>query len=93
MVDMQNDVVDIMAREMTPHIVKIAKRSNHLKEFDPEQQSKINKMLSILKGFKGVMDKDSYDASIYAVFQYFFFRGFLYKYTTGSASPQNWHSA
>lgn len=39
------------------------------------------------------MSIDSYDASIYAVFQYFFFRGFLYKYTTGSMNNGDfWHS-
>lgn len=49
--------------------------------------------MGYLQDFKGEMHKDSVDASIYAVFRYFFFRGFLYKYTTGSAKGENWHSA
>ena len=53
----------------------------------------ITDTIKMLKNFKGSMSIDSSDASIYAVFQYFFFRGFLYKYTTGSKSNSAfWHS-
>jgi len=81
-----------MAREITPHIIKIVERSD-LSDFNPSERQKITETIKILKNFKGSMSMDSNEASIYAVFQYFFFRGLLHNYTTGSKSHGAfWHS-
>lgn len=51
-------------------------------------------MSTLLENFKGVMDQNDFKPSIYAVFQYYFFKGFLYNYTTGSKNgSKKWHSA
>jgi hypothetical protein len=88
-------VVDIMAREITPHIIKIVERANlhDLSEFNPSERQKITDTINILKNFKGSMSMDSHEASIYAVFQYFFYRGLLHGYTTKSKTYGDfWHS-
>jgi hypothetical protein len=82
----------VVARELSPLITQIAKKSKYLGEFDKQEKVKIEFMISQLEEFKGEMAENSTLPSVYSVWQYFFYRGLLYRYTTES-DPKLWNSA
>ena len=64
MVDMQQDVIDIVARKQVPSMIKAA---NSVKaELTPDEREDLATMISLLDGWQGSMDKDNIAASVYS---------------------------
>lgn len=84
MVDIQQDMTDVIARNLSPSIVKIAERAvNDPKhKFSSDQSKDIKKMIEYLKDFKGLMTEDSIPATVYSYWHYFFYRSLFHKFTS-----------
>jgi len=87
MIDILQDEVDIVARELVPHIVKIARRE--IDNLELMVQDNASKMVSFLEGFKGKMSKDSIAASVYNYWQIFFYKS-LFNTQTQESDPDFW---
>lgn len=70
MMDIQSDVVDIVARDLTPLIIKISQGATI--NLSKEELSAVEEMISILKNFDGNMTPESIGASVYSYWHYFF---------------------
>ena len=81
MIDLQQDMTDVIARDLKPHIVKIAERALTTDKWTNEQQSSIEHMLAIFRDFDGSMEENSIPATIYSYWQYFFYQRLFNKYT------------
>jgi len=95
MVDIQQDVVDVAARAMTPHILKIAETALNAEEYGFTQKDKQDAkyMMDFLKDFKGAMSQDSIPATVYSYWHYFFYSGFLHSYTSLGERGRAWRNA
>ena len=83
MIDMQQDMTDVIARGLTPHILKIVRRVIIQKEMlTPNQRQEAGSMLKHLTSFQGLMDEDSVGATVYSYWQYFFYKSLYTSYTT-----------
>jgi len=87
MIDILQDEVDIVARELVPHIVKIARIE--IDNLELMVQDNASKMVSFLEGFKGKMSKDSIAASVYNYWQIFFYKS-LFNTQTQESDPDFW---
>ena len=79
MVQMQQDYLDVVARDMVPFITEITMAviqdpDYGLKEDDTYD---IMDLLDKLKTFDGVMSQDSIPATVYSVWHYYFYSGFF----------------
>lgn len=73
MIDLQQDMTDVIARDLKPHIVKIVERALKSDKWKFEQQSSIEHMLDLFRDFDGQMSENSISTSIYSYWQYFFY--------------------
>lgn len=90
MVDIQQDLVDVVARELSPHIVKIAEKvvSDPEHAFSKDQITDIKKMIEQLRNFDGKMNEESISATVYNYWQYFFYRSLMHKYTSAGKNEK-----
>ena len=77
MITIQNDTVDLMAREITPQIVKLAHQM--LPVLEPKYKKNAEYIIGRLEHWYGSMDENSEVASMYASWQYFFYKTLLYE--------------
>jgi len=70
MIDIQNDVVDVVARDLTPKIIQICKSG--MTELSRDEVDSVEFMLDLLEAFDGKMSPDSISASVYNLWNYFF---------------------
>lgn len=87
MLEMMHDEVDIVARDLVPHIVAIARRE--MDNLGLSDQDKARKMVGLLECFKGKMAKDSVGASVYSYWQLFFYKS-LFSTQTRESDPSFW---
>jgi len=68
----QNDTVDLMARDLMPFIAKHV--SSILNELSPQDQLNVTTTLKQLSHWHGEMHETSIGATIYSVWQYHFYQ-------------------
>lgn len=69
--EIQNDTVDMMARDMVPHIMKLA--SAMLEELTPMQREDAQEAIKQLSHWHGQMHETSVGATIFSAWRNFFF--------------------
>ena len=72
MINIQNDVVDVVARDMTPKIITICRRASA--DLSRDELDSLEFMLDLLTEFDGDMSADSIKASVYNFWNYFFIK-------------------
>ncbi|CDW90800.1 penicillin amidase family protein [Stylonychia lemnae] len=79
MIQIQNDTVDLMARDLMPYVLRIANNfKSHLNDTEqPLAQQAIDKLLF----WHGEMDEESVGATIYAVWQYKLYKTLFHKFS------------
>ena len=76
---MQLDVVDVIARRVTPKVVEICE--NDAKDLIPkESQADLEQMLDILRNWHGTFDMESIGATLYTRWYIQFIRNLYLKY-------------
>lgn len=87
MVEMQQDMTDVFARDLVKHIIKVV---DHLDfeehRFSKEVVSHIQSMVNELRSFNGLMVEDSIGASVYSYWQHFFYQSLLTEFTSDGHS-------
>jgi acyl-homoserine lactone acylase PvdQ len=71
MLTIQNDTVDLMARDITPHVTKLA--TEMLEVMSPKDSEKALEILSKLTHWYGDMSENSIGATVYATWQFHFY--------------------
>lgn len=84
MIEMQNDIVDVVARDMIPYIVKIADKvvNDPEHKFSDDQLTVMKKAIDLVRNFDGEMSENSIGASVYSFWQYHFYLSLLHKFTS-----------
>ena len=90
---LQQDVIDIIARRITPRIIKIA--SEVTQYLSKDQNVSLEEMLEILAVWNASFDKKSVGASVYTRWSIQFYRSLFHKYTANEeqrmAYSDNYH--
>ena len=73
----QQDVIDVVARRMTPKIVEIAQRTQLA---SPQERQQLEEMLALMRDWRGSFDEQSVSASIYTRWYIQFVRKLFMKY-------------
>lgn len=69
MIDMQQDLVDTIARDITPHIIKITEsvlENKDIYELNDKDVTDIKYMIDLIRNFNGEMSEDSVGATVYS---------------------------
>jgi penicillin G amidase len=83
MVEMQQDMTDVYARDLVKHIIKIVENLDFDEHhFTRDVVSDILSMVEELRQFKGIMVEDSVGASVYSYWQYYFYSTLLTEFTS-----------
>ena len=88
MVDMQQDMTDIIARNLMPSAVEVIdgvldQSAEH--GLSASQKALMTDTLDEIRNFKGLMHEDSIAATVYSYWQYFFYSSLLTDFTSGGA--------
>jgi penicillin amidase len=76
--DLQQDDLDIVARELTPRMINIARKVAH--ELTPQQRTAMESSFKVLEGWGGRMDKDTIPPTIYQYTMLFIFKSLMHKH-------------
>jgi len=83
MVELQQDLTDVIARDMAPIISKIVDSALGNKDFTftASERAEIETMNEWMRTFNGIMSEDSIQATVYSYWQYFFYHSLLDQFT------------
>jgi hypothetical protein len=66
MIDLQSDLTDVIARDMTPHIVRVTEKALKTDLWSLEKSQSIEHMLALFRDFDGEMHESSVAATVYS---------------------------
>lgn len=76
--DLQQDVIDIIAEQITPKVLEIIKGAK--KDLTADQVKSVDEMVAILSGWDGSFDLESVPATLYTRWKIQFYRNLFAKY-------------
>ncbi|CDW85943.1 penicillin amidase family protein [Stylonychia lemnae] len=79
MIHIQNDTVDLMARDLMPHVLRIA--NNFKSQLNATEQQKAQQAIDKLLFWHGEMHEESVGATIYAVWQFKLYKTLFHKFS------------
>lgn len=75
----QQDVTDVIARDITPTIIEVARMAKD--ELTPKEQEDLEQMIALLEGWNGEFSEDCVACSVYMHAQMRFYKSLFRRYT------------